>query len=102
MEIKLIFRVKMAVGVLSLFLLLQLPVALGSDLVLWSKYCGSDEISCINSSGNELFYINGNLVDKDLFCSAIKYYYENHCIFEGKLGSGNNCGLDLQSGMYHH
>lgn len=97
MEIKLIFGVKMAVAMLSLFLLLQLPLTLGSDLVVWSKYCGADQISSISSSGNELFYINGNLVDKDLFSKAVKYYYENHYIFEGRLESDNNCKLDLQS-----
>lgn len=102
MEIKLIFGVKMAVAMSSLFLLLQLPLTLGSDLVVWSKYCGADQISSISSSGNELFYINGNLVDKDLFCKAVKYYYENHYIFEGRLETDNNCKLDLQSGMHHH
>jgi hypothetical protein len=80
--------------VLSLLLLLaQLPRIFASEFVQ-SKDCGFDHITYSNSNGHELFYINGDAVNKALFCEAIQFYHASGCIFEGYLGS-NHCELDL-------
>lgn len=84
---------------LSLLLLLaQLPRIFASEFVQ-SKDCGVDNITYSNSNGHELFYINGDAVNKALFCEALQFYHASGCIFEGYLGS-NHCELDLSLGMH--
>ncbi|XP_057967245.1 calmodulin-binding receptor-like cytoplasmic kinase 3 [Malania oleifera] len=84
----------MAKWLLSLLLLAQLSSSLASGLLIQSKICGEDRITHTNSSGHELFYINGRLIHKKLFCKAIKFYYANNCSVEEYLGSGY-CGFDF-------
>lgn len=86
----------MAAVVLSVFLLVQLRRTLASDLGTQSKVCGVDHVAYLNSDGYELFYLNGDVVDKDVLCKALK---ANNCVFEGHPES-NYCGLNLPSGMY--
>ncbi|KAK9268832.1 hypothetical protein L1049_000596 [Liquidambar formosana] len=83
----------MAGTVFILLLLVQLPRIFSAGLVIESKICGGDLITYSNSYGHELFYIDGYLVDKELFCKALKFHHENHCVNEGYIGS-NYCGLD--------
>lgn len=85
---------------LSLLLLVQLPRIYSSE-IFESKFCGADHIAYSYSNGCELFYINGNAVDKVLFCDALQTYHANGCIFEGDLGS-NPCGLELSPGMHQY
>ena len=98
MEFSSIIFLRMAAVVFSLLLLVQLPRILASDLGIQSKVCGTDHVAYLNSHGYELFYINGDVVDKDVFCKALKVYYANNCVFEGHPGS-NYCGLNLPLGM---
>lgn len=86
-------------AVFSLLLFLQFWGIFASGFAIQSKVCGADHIAYSNSNEVELFYINGNLVDKVSFCKVIQFHYANHCIFEGYSGS-DYCGLDLSLGMY--
>ncbi|KAL6221303.1 PREDICTED: calmodulin-binding receptor-like cytoplasmic kinase 3 [Fragaria vesca subsp. vesca] len=93
MKIAHIISLKMAVTILSLLLLIQLLAIPASGLVLQSKVC-KDQFAHASSNGQDLFYINGNSVEKALFCDALQTYYANGCILEGYLGS-RYCGSVL-------
>ncbi|XP_062147994.1 calmodulin-binding receptor-like cytoplasmic kinase 3 isoform X3 [Alnus glutinosa] len=95
MEIECIILLRMDIMVLILLLLVQLPRLFASEFVQ-SKDCGADRLAHSYSNGYELFYINGDAVDKVLFCEALHYYHANGCIFKEYLGS-NHCELDLSS-----
>ncbi|XP_022749626.1 calmodulin-binding receptor-like cytoplasmic kinase 3 [Durio zibethinus] len=84
----------MAAFMFSLLLFMQLPRFFASGLEVNSKNCGADHIAYSNLYGHELFYLNGNLVDKVLFCKALQLHYADHCVFEGYTGT-DYCGLDL-------
>ncbi|KAK9213203.1 hypothetical protein WN943_002590 [Citrus x changshan-huyou] len=85
---------RMVGAVFSFLLFLQFWGIFASGFAIQSKVCGADHIAYSNSNEVELFYINGNLVDKVSFCKIIQFHYANHCIFEGHSGS-DYCGLDL-------
>lgn len=85
---------RMGSALLGVLLLLQLPTVFG--FVTESKVC-SDLIAYSNSYGNELFYINGNSVGKDLFCGALLIYKEKSCNFEGRLRS-DHCQFYVSTG----
>ncbi|CAK8563469.1 unnamed protein product [Lathyrus sativus] len=83
--------------VLFLVILLQLSTIFGSGDVLLTKDCGNDSVSVANSissHGEELFYINGNVVSKVGFCKALKLYIVNGCDVNDYFES-NHCVLDL-------
>lgn len=84
-------------AILGLLFLVQLPVIFSTGFVIEPKVCG-DLVAYSNSYGNELFYINGNSVDKDLFCEALLTYKGNGCNFEGYPIS-DHCHLDASTGM---
>ncbi|KAF7154241.1 hypothetical protein RHSIM_Rhsim01G0060300 [Rhododendron simsii] len=82
--------------VVSFFLIVLSQRIFASGLSIQSKPkdCGSDHISYLSGSGHDFFYINGRLVDKYLFCNALKYYHANHCfITDDDLN--HLCGLGL-------
>ncbi|KAI8570655.1 hypothetical protein RHMOL_Rhmol01G0052700 [Rhododendron molle] len=80
--------------VVSFFLVVLSQRIFASGLPIQSKYCGSDHISYLSGSSHDFFYINGRLVDKYLFCNALKYYHANHCsITDDDLN--HLCGLGL-------
>ncbi|KAF8389140.1 hypothetical protein HHK36_025833 [Tetracentron sinense] len=81
----------MDVIILGLLLLVQLPSIFVSGSVIQSKICGADEVTYSSSLDHELFYINGNLVDRDLFCDALNFYYE--------AGRSSNLGLEEWGGV---
>ncbi|MBA0612063.1 hypothetical protein Godav_012708 [Gossypium davidsonii] len=81
----------------SLLLFMQVSRSFASSLEVKSKICGADRLEYSNSFGRVLFYLNGNLVDKILFCKALQFHYAEHCAFEGYIGT-DYCGLDLSSG----
>ncbi|KAK4853688.1 hypothetical protein QYF36_012968 [Acer negundo] len=81
-------------AVFSLLLILQLPGIYASGFVLQSKVCGADHLAYSNYNDLELYYINGNLVDKVSFCKALQFHYANHCDFKAYFRS-DYCGLDL-------
>ncbi|XP_044471149.1 calmodulin-binding receptor-like cytoplasmic kinase 3 isoform X2 [Mangifera indica] len=94
MEMVQIISLRMASALFSLLLLMQLPGIFASGFALQSKDCGAGLIAYLNSYDVELFYINGNLVDKTSFCKALRFHYANHCVLEGFFGS-DYCELDL-------
>ncbi|XP_021277581.1 calmodulin-binding receptor-like cytoplasmic kinase 3 [Herrania umbratica] len=85
---------RMAASIFSLLLFMQLSRFFASGLEVKSKICGADDIAYSNLYGHELFYLNGNLVDKVLFCKALQLHYADDCVFEGYTGT-DDCGLDL-------
>ncbi|KAI4335665.1 hypothetical protein L6164_014293 [Bauhinia variegata] len=86
----------MTITALFLILLLQLPRIFGSGIFLQSKNCGADYVAYSYSPGRELFYINGNLVNKVSFCRALQLYIANGCDVKDHFGS-NKCPLDDSS-----
>ncbi|KAB2071930.1 hypothetical protein ES319_A08G256600v1 [Gossypium barbadense] len=86
----------MAAFMFSLLLFMQVSRSFASSLEVKSKICGADRLEYSNSFGCELFYLNGNLVDKVLFCKALQFHYAEHCAFEGYMGT-DYCELDLSS-----
>ncbi|KAK6941706.1 Serine-threonine/tyrosine-protein kinase, catalytic domain, partial [Dillenia turbinata] len=89
MEIRCNLLLKMSVVLLSLFLLLQLPVSFASQVVITWTVCGNDHIAYSSVLGNQLFYVNGNLVDKDSFCKVLQFHPVNSCILDGNIGGDN-------------
>ncbi|XVE63670.1 hypothetical protein DITRI_Ditri07aG0038300 [Diplodiscus trichospermus] len=84
----------MAAFMCSLLLFMQLSTFFASGLEVKWKICGADHIAYSNLYGHELFYLNGNLVDKVLFCKALQLHYADDCVFEGYTGT-DYCGLNL-------
>ncbi|KAJ4958177.1 hypothetical protein NE237_025288 [Protea cynaroides] len=86
--------------ILGLLVSVQFPGNCVSGLVIWSKLCGADEFTYTSSIDHELFYINGNRVDKVSFCKSFEFYYRNGCFLDsaleewGRLGR-NYCGLEI-------
>ncbi|XAR66857.1 Non-specific serine/threonine protein kinase [Bertholletia excelsa] len=82
---------KMAVVALGIFLVLQLHIITASRLPIQSK-CSTNHFRYSSNAGQDFFYINGRLVDKVLFCKALKFYHIEYCfITEDK---NRLCGLD--------
>lgn len=98
MELEHIISLRMAISALILLLLVQFPRTLASGFEIKSKICGADHIAYSNFLGDEFFYINGNLVDKDSFCKTLHFHHANDCVFESYFGS-SYCELDLSLGM---
>ncbi|KAK7330046.1 hypothetical protein VNO77_24231 [Canavalia gladiata] len=85
----------MAITTLFLVLLLQLSRIFGSAIVLQSKDCGTDRVAhSYSNHGQELFYINRNVVNKVAFCEALQLYIANGCDVKDYFGS-INCVLDV-------
>ncbi|CAJ2634682.1 calmodulin-binding receptor-like cytoplasmic kinase 3 [Trifolium pratense] len=85
----------MDVTVLFLVLLLQLSTIFGSEVVLQTKDCGNNLVAnSYSSHGEEVFYINRNVVNKVDFCKALQLYIANGCDLKDYFES-NNCVLDL-------
>ncbi|KAF4383739.1 hypothetical protein G4B88_020061 [Cannabis sativa] len=93
MQSEQMWRLRMDLAILSLLLLVQLSAIFTSGFVVESKVC-NDLVAYSNSYGDELFYINGNLVEKDLFCEALLSYNGNGCNLEGYLRN-DHCQLDV-------
>ncbi|XP_044464242.1 calmodulin-binding receptor-like cytoplasmic kinase 3 isoform X2 [Mangifera indica] len=96
MEMGQIILLRMAGALFSLLLFMQLLEIFSSGFATRSKDCGAGLIAYSNFNDVELFYINGNLVDKTSFCKALQFHYASHCVFEGFFGS-DYCGLDLSA-----
>lgn len=83
---------------LFLVLLLQLPTIFASGVFVQSQNCGANWLANSISHGQEHFYINRNVVNKDTFCKTLQLYIENGCDVKDYLRS-SNCGLDASLGM---
>ena len=91
----------MAIIALFLVLLLQLSTISGSAVTLQSKDCGTNWVAhSYSSHGEELFYINGNVVSKVAFCKVLQLYIASGCDVKDYFGS-NNCALDVSFGTDH-
>lgn len=88
---------RMAASMASLLLFMQLPRFFASSIQVKSKICGTDHIVYSTSNGHELFYLNGDLVDKVLFCKTLQLHYADECAFEGFTAT-NYCDSNLSSG----
>ncbi|KAK3439459.1 hypothetical protein EUGRSUZ_C04322 [Eucalyptus grandis] len=87
----------MSISAFTLLLFVQFLRASTSGFVLESRVCGADQIAYSSYLGRELFLINGSVVDKLLFCEALKFYGTNGCDFEEYPGV-IQCELDLPQG----
>ncbi|XP_049413040.1 calmodulin-binding receptor-like cytoplasmic kinase 3 [Solanum stenotomum] len=84
---------KMAVVVLCLLLLLQFPLIFASRLLGHKEGCGIYRVDYSDDLNRQVFYVNGILADKDLFCKALKFDHAEHCVIQN-VGF-QYCGLDL-------
>ncbi|TYJ32127.1 hypothetical protein E1A91_A05G015700v1 [Gossypium mustelinum] len=87
----------MVASTVSLLLFMQFSTFFASSIQVKSKICGTDHIVYSTSNGHELFYLNGDLVDKVLFCKTLQLHYADECVFEGFTAT-NYCGSNLSSG----
>ncbi|OWM65945.1 hypothetical protein CDL15_Pgr015370 [Punica granatum] len=62
----------MSIALVTLLLSMIFLGISASGFVLDSKDCADDRIGYSVHSGQELFFINGDLVDKSLFCNALQ------------------------------
>ncbi|CAL0325658.1 unnamed protein product [Lupinus luteus] len=84
----------MAMAASFLLLFLKLSTIFSSAVILQSRDCGNNWLAhSYSSSGEDIFYINGNAVNKIAFCEAFQLYIENGCDLKDYFGS-NNCALD--------
>lgn len=88
----------MSIAWVALLLSLQFLRISASGFVLESKDCADDQIGYSIYAGEELFFINGDLVDKSLFCTALRSYFVNHCSVD-ELPGFSRCRLDNSQGM---
>ncbi|KAL2534841.1 Calmodulin-binding receptor-like cytoplasmic kinase 3 [Abeliophyllum distichum] len=77
---------------LSVLLLLQLPRVFASGLLRNSKTCRTYHISYLGDPNQKFYYIDGKLVDKYYFCTALETYHAKHCFLTRNLRN-QNCGL---------
>ncbi|XP_043701083.1 calmodulin-binding receptor-like cytoplasmic kinase 3 [Telopea speciosissima] len=104
MKYKCIGPLRMFTVILGILVFVQFPGNCVSGSVVWSKVCGADEFTYTRSLDHELFYINGNKVDKVSFCETFEFYYRNGCFLNlgleewGRLGR-NNCSLEIYPGQ---
>ena len=84
---------KMAVVVLCLLLLLQFPLIFASRLLGHKEACGIYRVDYSDDLNRQVFYVNGILADKDLFCKALKFDHAERCVIQN-VGF-QYCGLDV-------
>lgn len=71
-----------------------LPIISASGLLKDLNDCGGQHLSYLDVSHSEIFYLNGEIVDRFLFCEALKCCQVNHCLIEGNVGY-RYCGSDF-------
>ncbi|KAE8688152.1 sucrose-phosphate synthase family protein [Hibiscus syriacus] len=83
----------MVASMFSLVLFLQLSRFFSSSMGVKYKICGDDHIVFSTSYGDELFYLNGNLVDKVFFCKTIQLHHADQrkaVIEKTEIGNDRN------------
>lgn len=98
MEILCITSLKMTLLLLYLFVLVQSTRATGSPLLKHGLACGRYHVSHLGDPSHALFFIDGELVDRYVFCKTLKDYNERSCFLEIKV-ENQFCGLDISLGM---
>lgn len=89
---------RIALVLLSFFYLPIITSA--SGLLKDLNTCGHHHLSYLDVPHGEIFYLNGEIVDRFLFCEALKYNQVNHCLTEGNVGY-RYCGSDFSLGMVY-
>ncbi|KAL3532288.1 hypothetical protein ACH5RR_005809 [Cinchona calisaya] len=84
---------RIVLAVLSLLLLVLLPRLSAFGVLKDLSGCGTYHIGYLENPNERLFYINGELVERYLFCKALKLYQENHCLIRENV-KRKYCGLD--------
>ncbi|KAK6151707.1 hypothetical protein DH2020_014342 [Rehmannia glutinosa] len=69
----------MAQVLLIHFVLVLSPIIYASGLLKHGEDCGTYRVSHLDDSSDELFYIDGKLVDRYFFCKSLRDYHERHC-----------------------
>ncbi|KAK4265256.1 hypothetical protein QN277_026332 [Acacia crassicarpa] len=87
----------MAITVFAFMLLLQLPRIFGFGDLFQLKDCGANRVAYSCSHGQEIFYLNENVVSKDTFCKTLQLYMANGCDAKYYFGS-TSCGLGVSFG----
>ncbi|XP_022845282.1 calmodulin-binding receptor-like cytoplasmic kinase 3 isoform X1 [Olea europaea var. sylvestris] len=77
---------------ISILLLLQSPRVFASGSLRNSKACGIYHISYLGDPNQELYYLNGKLVEKYYFCKALETYSAKDC-FRTRNLRNHNCRL---------
>ncbi|XP_047327221.1 calmodulin-binding receptor-like cytoplasmic kinase 3 [Impatiens glandulifera] len=90
-----LIKMMMMIVALSLFLLVgELQATVSSSLLIHSSVCSIHHISFTDD--HNFFFINGELVDKDLFCKTLKYHNANGCFIKnGDRVDCSNWNLSL-------
>lgn len=86
---------------ISILLLLQSPRVFAFGSLRNSKACGIYHISYLGDPNQELYYLNGKLVEKYYFCKALETYSAKDC-FRTRNLRNHNCRLGFPIGMHHH
>lgn len=94
-----------AVVLLLLILVMQLPNFSVTGSIDWPKSCTANRFTYSSSSDQQLFYINGNEVEKVSFCKSLEYCYETGSFFDSRLEEWGRakrkyCGLKISLGKY--
>lgn len=84
----------MVFALLSFIFFSIFPRVLSSELLEHSKACRTYHVRNSDDLHHELFYINGELFDKHVFCKALVIDSAAHCFSAGNVGF-QQCGLDL-------
>ncbi|KAI3443886.1 hypothetical protein Pfo_000551 [Paulownia fortunei] len=87
----------MALVLLSLFVLVQSPRISASGLLKHGKACGTYHISNLGDPRHELFFINGQLVERYFFYKILRDYHKRNC-FITEYVRNQYYGLDLTLG----
>ncbi|KAK4481955.1 hypothetical protein RD792_012868 [Penstemon davidsonii] len=69
----------MALLFLTLFVLVQSPRISALGLLKNEKACGTYHISHLGNPTHAIFYVNGKLVNRYVFCESLKNYDKRHC-----------------------
>lgn len=90
----------MAVVALCILLLVQFHLISASPLLGHKEACGIYHVDYSDELNRQVFYVKGILVDKLLFCDALKFDRAKHCFIQN-FGF-QYCGLDLSIGMHSY
>ncbi|XP_073018262.1 calmodulin-binding receptor-like cytoplasmic kinase 3 isoform X1 [Primulina eburnea] len=91
---------KIALTFLSLLVLVKSPVTSASEFSKQRKACGTFHVRHVGDFGHELFFVDGKLVDRYIFCDALESDHGRHCFFSRNIGK-EYCGLDLAVEKLH-
>ncbi|GAB4828235.1 hypothetical protein Ancab_035147 [Ancistrocladus abbreviatus] len=73
---------------------LSFSIVFTSGFEMQSTVCGNDHVLYSNSPGNEVFYINGRKLEKEIFCKAIHLHDANRCPIKKDFGN-SFCAFNL-------